>query len=189
MLAPRCTTVSAAVSSPLTPAAMRERESDRERDREPYTYELIRTHKVPLCCSETCVHSPPYCHIHAHRSYFSLSATHTQIHLYLNFQARVGCTFSSLTSWTVTECWSELTFAVQYAACVLLMTLSAGLVNRVQISNTNYDFKWNNKSSKCTESEEAFGFRNTTIPGIINIINIKKHTSLVFSFISGDTWW
>lgn len=100
MLSPRCTTVSAAVSSPLSAAAL---ERQRERTTHLWTHS---THKVLLCCSQTSMHSPPNNH---HTIPVFLSLRHLQTNLHLN-SPTVGCTFCSITSFPVAECWSELTF-------------------------------------------------------------------------------
>lgn len=77
------------VSLPLSAAVV-------ETEREPHTCELIHTHKVLLCCSQTSTHSP-------HHFYFPLPLRHSQTNLHLN-SPTVGCTFCSITSFPVAEC-------------------------------------------------------------------------------------
>lgn len=75
--------------------------SERERDgeRESNTCELIHTHKVPLCCSQTSMHSSPHnrhTYMHTTPILLALIHAHSQIHLHFELSDHSGLYIFSL---------------------------------------------------------------------------------------------
>lgn len=110
--------------------------------RESHTCELIHTHKVPLCCSQTSTHYEPYNHhVYAHNSFSSyVSDTRTQIHLLIELSANSGL-YIFFTN--ILFCHGALIWADLYCAVCCWWTFNGTVGRQFKVLWTELHFKLN----------------------------------------------